>query len=464
MDKRLDGFGIRDGVEQWLRRAEQALPQYERDEKRAGWMFQRMVAFARVHQEELARVTRRDVLSYLETLVRRGEKDWQVTQALDSICILLSHGCGRLNVRISEVRELWLEHRIRLEVATVGERDAKSVGRDPQAAGIEGRSLTVAERLTRRLRLLRYARRTEKAYRQWWERFAAFGRPTPDDELTPDDAGRFLEGLAVEGNVSASTQGQALSALVFVFREILERPVGALSMTRAAPSRHLPVVLTRDEVARTLAEMTGTYRLIGRLLYGAGLRLLECLRLRVKDLDFDYHTITVRDGKGEKDRVTVLPSCLEGELREHLAGVRALHESDVAQGLGRVYLPNALALKYPVADTEWAWQWVFPAKGLATDSANGAIRRHHVHEGSVQREFRRAVQRAGIAKLASCHSLRHSFATHLLEDGRDIRTVQELLGHADVSTTMIYTHVMNRPGLAVRSPLDGMVPPAAVRA
>jgi integron integrase len=313
------------------------------------------------------------------------------------------------------------------------------------------------------MRLLRYARRTEKAYRQWWERFSAFGRPKSEEELSPDDAGRFLEHLAVERNVSASTQGQALSALVFVFQEILGRPVGALSMTRSAPSRHLPVVLTRAEVARVLAEMSGSYQLIGRLLYGSGLRLMECLRLRVKDIDFDYHTITVRDGKGEKDRVTVLPTSVESDLREHLVRVRRLHESDRAQGLGRVFLPNALALKYPEAEAEWPWQWVFPANGLATDPTNGAIRRHHVHEGTVQREMRRAVQRAGVSKPASCHALRHSFATHLLEDGRDIRTVQELLGHKDVSTTMIYTHVMNRPGLAVRSPLDGIVPTAIVR-
>lgn len=291
----------------------------------------------------------------------------------------------------------------------------------------------------------------------------AFCSPRGDESLSPDDAGRFLEHLAVERNVSASTQGQALSALVFVFQEILGRPVGVLSMTRSAPSQHLPVVLTREEVARVLTEMSGTYRLIGRLLYGSGLRLMECLRLRVKDLDFDYHTITVRDGKGEKDRVTVLPSSVEAELREHPDRVRQLHASDIAQGLGRVHLPNALALKYPNADAEWAWQWIFPAKGLATDPANGAIRRHHVHEGSVQREMRRAVRRAGISKPATCHSLRHSFATHLLEEGRDIRTVQELLGHADVATTMIYTHVMNRPGLAVRSPLDGLASSVAVR-
>lgn len=314
MERELWASDVPDIVAQWLRRAESALPQYERDEKRASWMFQRMVAFARVHRERLATITRRDVLAYLETLACRGEKDRQVIQALDSICILLSHGCGRLNVRIPDVRELWLEHRSRLEgSAENGERLSVPPTKVGDAA--DGRALTVAERMTRRLRLLRYARRTEKAYRQRWERFATFGMPTSEEDLTPDDAGRFLEALAVEGNVSASTQGQALSALVFVFKEILGRPVGALSMTRSAPSRHLPVVLTRDEVARTLAEMSGTYRLIGQLLYGSGLRLLECLWLRVKDVDFPYRQILVRDGKGEKDRVTVLPDAVAAPLR-----------------------------------------------------------------------------------------------------------------------------------------------------
>ena len=439
-------------MEDWLAKAQQSIPQYERDAKRQEWMFQRMVAFARVHGKQLAILRLADVLGYLGTVTQRGETDWQVMQALDSICLLLSFGCGRLNVRMPEVREQWLEHRMTLVPG--GTAAAKLSGEFdsplPPATG------TIGDRLSRRLRLLHYARRTEEAYVNWWRRFVGYCSPREEGSLCPDDAGRFLEHLAVERRVSASTQGQALSALVFVFKEIQGTPIGALEMTRAARSKRLPVVLTREEVAAILAELPDTYGLISRLLYGSGLRLLECLRLRVKDIDFQYRQIIVRDGKGEKDRVTVLPSAVESPLRKNLDRVKKQHDSDLAQGLGRVHLPFALAVKYPNANAEWGWQWVFPASGLFTNRETGAVGRHHLHEGSVQREMKAAVTRAKISKSASCHTLRHSFATHLLEDGRDIRTVQELLGHSDVSTTMIYTHVMNRPGLSVRSPLDGM--------
>lgn len=451
--------GLSKSVDQWLEKAQRAIPQYERDAKRQDWMFQRMVAFARVNGERLATLRLADVLRYLETLTRRGEKDWQVMQALDAICLLLSFGCGRLNVRMPEVREQWLEHRMTLVPGGSAAAKLASEFDSP----LPSPSGTIADRLSRRLRLLHYARRTEEAYVNWWRRFVGFCSAREEGSLSPDDAGRFLEYLAVERRVSASTQGQALSALVFVFKEILGTPVGALEMTRAARSKHLPVVLTRDEVAAILAELSDTYGLISRLLYGSGLRLLECLRLRVKDIDFQYRQIIVRDGKGEKDRVTVLPSAIESLLREHLARVKQQHDSDLDQGLGRVHLPFALAVKYPNANAEWGWQWVFPASRLFTNRETGAVGRHHLHEGSVQREMKAAVTRAKISKPASCHTLRHSFATHLLEDGRDIRTVQELLGHADVSTTMIYTHVMNRPGLAVRSPLDGMMSLVAAR-
>lgn len=452
MPKNLKARELSKVVEGWLAKAQQAIPQYERDAKRQDWMFQRMAAFARVHQEHLATLRQASVLAYLEMLTRRGEKDWQVMQALDSICILLSFGCGRLNVRIPEVREHWLEHR---QTLIPGGAAASQSANEFESA-VPSSTGSVLDRLSRRLRLLHYARRTEEAYVNWWRRFAAFCAVKDEGSLHPDDAGRFLEHLAVERRVSASTQCQALNALVFVFKEILGTPVGALDMTRVARSKRLPVVLTRPEVAAILGELTETYGWIGRLLYGSGLRLLECLRLRVKDVDFQYHQILIRDGKGEKDRVTVLPDAVDSELRQHLERVKQRHDSDVAQGLGRVHLPFALAVKYPNANAEWGWQWIFPASSLFTNRETGAIGRHHLHESSVQREFKNAVRRANVSKPASCHTLRHSFATHLLEDGRDIRTVQELLGHADVATTMIYTHVMNRPGLAVRSPLDGM--------
>ena len=452
--------GLAKSVDQWLEKAQRAIPQYERDAKRQDWMYQRMVAFARVHGERLATLRLADVLGYLETLTRRGEKDWQVMQALEAICLLLSFGCGRLNVRMPEVREQWLEHRMTLVPGGLAAAKLSSEFDSP----LPSPKGTIADRLSRRLRLLHYARRTEEAYVNWWRRFVGFCSPREEGLLSPDDAGRFLEHLAVERRVSASTQGQALSALVFVFKEILGTPVGALEMTRAARSKRLPLVLTREEVAAILAELSNRYGLISRLLYGSGLRLLECLRLRVKDIDFQYRQIIVRDGKGEKDRVTVLPSAVEATLREHLIRVQQQHDFDLDQGLGRVHLPFALAVKYPNANAEWGWQWVFPASGLFTNRETGAVGRHHLHEGSVQREMKAAVTRAKISKPASCHTLRHSFATHLLEDGRDIRTVQELLGHSDVSTTMIYTHVMNRPGLCVRSPLDGIAQFAPARA
>lgn len=433
-------------VSEWLTKAERALPQYERDAKRFDWMMERMKAFARLHGKGLATIRLAAVLDYLETLARRGQKEWQVMQALDSICILLSFGCGRQNVKMHEVREQWLQHR-----SALGD-SASEFGTLPADSGG-----TILEQLHRRLRLLHYARRTEEAYAGWWRRFVSHCHPRKEGDLGPEDARQFLEHLAVERKVSASTQCQALNALVFVFKEILARPLGELALTRAKRKKPLPCVLTRDEVARLLGELPGTYLLIGQLLYGSGLRLLECLRLRVKDVDLAYRQIVIRDGKGEKDRVTMLPDAVMNRLQEHLVRVRELHQFDLSEGRGRVHLPYALAAKYPNANTEWGWQYVFPAAGLGLDPETKRIRRHHVHEGSVQREMKAAIVRAGISKPASCHTLRHSFATHLLEDGRDIRTVQELLGHADVTTTMIYTHVMNRPGIGVRSPLDSGV-------
>lgn len=301
-----------------------------------------------------------------------------------------------------------------------------------------------------------YALKMEKAYTQWWERFHKFAGGRPEGELGAAEVRSFLEHLAVERQVSASTQKQALNALVFVFGQVLGRPVGNLGdMVLAKPKRHLPCVLTVDEVERVLAELHGVHALIAQLLYGSGLRLLEALRLRVKDVDFANGQVVVRDGKGEKDRVTVLPERVRETLLEHLRGVWRLHQHDLNAGGGRVELPYALAVKYPNADREWCWQFVFPAAGLSKDPRSSAIRRHHLHETSMQRAMTDAVRRSGVAKPASCHTLRHSFATHLLEADYDIRTVQELLGHSDVATTMIYTHVMNRPGIGVRSPLDG---------
>lgn len=266
---------------------------------------------------------------------------------------------------------------------------------------------------------------------------------------------QFLTHLAVDRKVAASTQNQALSALLFLYREVLKRDLNGLEDIEPArrPSR-LPVVLTRDEVKAVLNHISGEEWMMACLLYGAGLRLMECLRLRLKDLDFGYLQIVVRDGKGQKDRVTMLPQAMVEPLKRHLEHVRALHQQDLREGFGAVYLPDALERKYPQAAKEWGWQYVFPAKKRSIDPRSSKVRRHHYDENGLQRAVKEAVRAAGIPKPASCHSFRHSFATHLLEAGYDIRTVQELLGHKDVSTTMIYTHVMNKGGKGVRSPMD----------
>jgi integron integrase len=265
----------------------------------------------------------------------------------------------------------------------------------------------------------------------------------------------LLNHLATDQRVSASTQNQALSALLFLYREVCHVDLPWLDeLVRAKRSQRLPVVLSRDEVRAVIDHLNGVHRLMAALLYGAGLRLMECCRLRVKDIDFGRRQLVVREGKGDKDRVAVLPASLHGPLRAHLDAVHAQHQADVVQGAGWVELPNALDRKLPREGQAWAWQWVFPATRIYVDHATGQRRRHHLHETALQRAVKDAVRAAGIAKRATCHTFRHSFATHLLEDGTDIRTLQELLGHADVSTTMIYTHVLERGPLGVRSPLD----------
>ena len=307
------------------------------------------------------------------------------------------------------------------------------------------------------LRARHYSRRTEQAYCLWTKRFIRFHRLRHPNEMGEAEINAFLTHLAVAAGVSASTQNQALSALLFLYRHVLGRPPGDLgAVVRARRPSRLPVVLTREEVRAVLAQLDGEMWLIGSLLYGSGLRLTECLRLRVQDLDFERGEAVVRQGKGMKDRVTVLPRRLIVPLREHLVDVARLHRRDLADGWGRVQMPDALERKYPTAPREWRWQWVFPQRKRWRDPATGQQGRHHVHETIVQRAIREAVTRAGIAKRAGCHTFRHSFATHLLESGYDIRTIQELLGHKDVRTTMVYTHVLNRGGLGVRSPIDGL--------
>jgi integron integrase len=324
------------------------------------------------------------------------------------------------------------------------------------------------------MRFHRLALRTEEAYLQWIKRFIFFHGKRHPKEMGEPEVQAFLTHLAADRLVAASTQNQALGALLFMYQKVLGRDLEFMEGFERAPRRQrVPVVLSREEAQRLLTAVPEKYRLFCQLLYGTGMRLMEGLRLRVKDVDFARNQIVIHDGKGEKDRVTMLPQSLRTAIAEQLKRVKLLHEKDLAAGLGTVWLPGALTVKYPGAEREWVWQWVFPASGLSNDprasnsstphpgplpgrgGEGGILRRHHLNETSVQRVMKAAVAVAQIDKRASCHTLRHSFATHLLEAGYDIRTVQELLGHKDVTTTQIYTHVMQKPGIGVRSPLDG---------
>ena len=302
-----------------------------------------------------------------------------------------------------------------------------------------------------------YSRRTEKAYIHWIKRYIFFYGNRHPAEMGAAEVAAFLTSLAVQRKVAASTQNQALSALLFLYREVLGIELPWLDdVVRAKRPVHLPVVLTREEVRAVLQRLDGVPPLMAVLLYGAGLRLLECCRLRVKDVDFATSQLAIRDGKGHKDRATMLPAAVRADLLTHLERVRRQHEADLRHGAGWVELPAALLRKYPNAGRTWGWQWVFPATRIYVDRVTGQRRRHHLHESVLQGAVKDAVRGAGIAKPATCHTFRHSFATHLLEDGHDIRTVQELLGHRDVSTIMVYTHVLNRGPSGVRSPADRM--------
>ncbi len=315
--------------------------------------------------------------------------------------------------------------------------------------------LKLLDRLRAACRVRHYSIRTEDAYHDWCKRFILFHGKRHPLEMGTAEINAFLTDLAVNGKVAASTQNQAFCALLYLYKTVLGVEPGRIEgVVRANRPKRLPVVLSRDEVRRVLSQMDGTCRLAATLMYGSGLRLLECLRLRVKDVEWDLGQIVVRQGKGDKDRRTMLPHGVREPLAEHLQRVKELHEADLAAGFGEVYLPDALGRKLPGAAKAWVWQYVFPSARRSADPRGGGVRRHHAHEGAVNRAITTAVRQAGLTKRATSHSLRHSFATHLIEDGYDIRTVQELLGHANVETTMIYTHVLNKGGRGVMSPLD----------
>ena len=405
-----------------------------------------------------------DVQQYFADLGRIGRmSDWQFRQTVDAIQKLF-----RL-VGVPWLREVdWNFWRDSAQSLSSNHPTIARASHQPTLPPLSNETVPIPEnsaaqntsaidRLVTVIRQRNYSIRTEEAYRSWVERFLAFIHHR--DPLAAGVAGvvSFLETLAVRNNVAASTQNQALNALMFFYDQALKQPLGDLgSFVRAKRPSRLPVVLTRNEVQRLLNQLEGTYHLMASLLYGTGTRLMECLRLRVKDIDFTYRQILVRDGKGQKDRITPLPEKLIKPLHTHLQKAQALHNEDLRQGYGEVYLPFALAKKYPHAAGEWRWQYVFPSGRLSVDPRSGAIRRHHLHENSLQKAVKQATTAAHLIKPVNCHALRHSFATHLLESGYDIRTVQELLGHKDVSTTMIYTHVLNRGGRGVVSPLDAL--------
>jgi integron integrase len=306
------------------------------------------------------------------------------------------------------------------------------------------------------LRVKHYSPRTEDTYILWVKNFILHHNKRHPREMGVAEIGQFLTHLAVTEEVSASTQNQAFSAILFLYRHVLNQQLDELELAEFRPqrARSLPVVLSVDEVKRVLSNLTGIYKLVSQLMYGGGLRVTETMRLRIKDIDFDNRQVIVRDGKGENDRFTILPETLIEPLKLHLQFVKAVHQKDLADGFGAVYLPYALDRKYPNANKEWIWQYLFPASDRSKDKRTGIKRRHHLHESTVQKVVQQAARQADINKHVTPHTFRHSFATHLLQNGYDIRTIQELLGHKDVKTTMIYTHVLQRGGLAVKSPLD----------
>ncbi len=404
--------------------------------------------------KRLQQRTGKDIEAFLADLAQaQGIPDHQVRQARHALKILY---------------EIFLPRYAPLPTSsaapkTAGGRSGQEMTARPRGfcdqvlpGEVERRFPAQVEALRTEIQTRHYSYRTETAYLDWVRRFIAFNDYADPRGLEATTAVKtYLEYLAVKREVAASTQNQALNALVFFYGQVLKKPFGEMDeFIRAKRPQRLPEVMTREEVQSLLSRMDGLTGLMAGLLYGSGLRIMECVRLRVKDVDFARHQIMVRDGKGQKDRVTMLPERFAVPLQEHLGRMKAMYEVDRGKGIAEVYIWPALARKYPKAGKEWIWQYVFPAKSLSVDPRSGAVRRHHINENLVQKAVKDAVGRAGINRKVSCHTLRHSFATHLLEARYDIRTVQELLGHANVATTMIYTHVLNNPGLSVKSPAD----------
>ncbi|MEX2480508.1 MAG: integron integrase [Gammaproteobacteria bacterium] len=405
-----------------------------------------------------------DIENWLRELDGSGRLEpWQFAQAVDALQLLFER-LLRTDWAASFDWAYWKASArpiVKGHPTAARERQAPADKDIPRDRGrrvldtVRRRHAEVLRQVVGEIRRRAYSIRTEQAYEQWICRFIHFNGNADPVDLGGTQVCRYLEYLAVDRNVAPATQSQALNALVFLYTQILNTSLPELdTLVRAKRARRLPVVLSGPQVRALLEQLNGVQLLMARLLYGTGMRLMECIRLRVKDVDFDYRQIIIRDGKGAKDRVVPFPDRLRDTLLGHLQEVRAIFDEDCSAGFGEVFMPDALAVKFPSAPREWAWQWVFPSRRLSVDPRSGKTRRHHVHENSLQKAVKQAAHKASIHKRVSCHTLRHSFATHLLEAGYDIRTVQELLGHADVSTTMIYTHAVKRGAQGVLSPLD----------
>lgn len=426
-------------------------------EQDRNWLPRWLASYASLHRCEAVDaipLDRDKVVVFLRDLRDRGKAAWQRLQAVRAFEFYRDHVLKTEGPDFCDIRQKLAEIAAREGTNTRPPTDSVS----QRAVGVlDPNEPDVLQAMRRQLRLEHYSLRTEQAYVAWVNRFMAqFQLPNLEAFASVGELEikEFLTELAIEGHVAASTQNQAFSGLLFLFEKVLQHELKFVDSVRADKPRRLPVVLSVDEVSRLYDYLAGRDLLIAQLLYGAGLRLLECLRLRIKDVNFSLRQIVVREGKGDKDRITMLPQAAVDGLKRQIQQVKQLHDDELLKGFGRVLLPHALARKYPNADREFAWQYLFPAYKLSRDPRSGEIRRHHLHESVFVNSLKRAARCASIEKPITSHAMRHSFATHLLESGADIRTVQELLGHADVATTMIYTHVLNRPGVATKSPLD----------
>ncbi len=433
------------------------------------WYVKHIEAYIKAHPDRrLADAGPEDISRYLQEIGRKPEfSDWRFRQVTDALRILYTEVIKPewakgfdWNTWMHDGRELGSDHATLARISVASTSPVKTTAMQTSEGvsnRLNERFPVLHERLIAALRTRDYSIRTEQTYIFWINRFVLFSGFQSLDEIQPDKVAPYLEHLAVKRNVSANTQKLALNALVFMFRHALNITIeDQIDFTRAKKPRRLPVVLSKSEIDQLLSGIdNGLHHTMASLLYGAGLRLIECVRLRVFDVDFEHRQIMVRNGKGNKDRVVPLPKKLLKPIQLQLDKVRTLHEEDLQAGFGEVYLPYALARKYPNAAKELRWQYLFPSVRLSADPRTGKVMRHHIHENNLQKSIKKSADRSRLPKKVNCHALRHSFATHLLESGYDIRTVQELLGHADVSTTMIYTHVLNRGGRGVKSPLDG---------